>query len=133
MDSRAQGGDMWRLRDGIGATSEGPSGDATILRNMLDAITTVRPMNASGLQGSFSSSELLAQFASINGQKRVSHEAIVSSTASQYTIMAEAEVSETAVDVDQQMQDLLIIEQAYAANARVIEIASNMIDRLMEI
>jgi flagellar hook-associated protein 1 FlgK len=129
----AQGGNMWRLRDGIGATSEGPSGDATILRNMLDAITTVRPMTASGLQGSFSSSELLAQFASINGQKRVSHEAIVSSTASQYTIMAEAEVSETAVDVDQQMQDLLIIEQAYAANARVIEIASNMIDRLMEI
>jgi flagellar hook-associated protein 1 FlgK len=31
------------------------------------------------------------------------------------------------------MQDLLLIEQAYAANARVIEIASNMIDRLMEI
>ena len=47
--------------------------------------------------------------------------------------MAEAEISETGVDVDQQMQDLLIIEQAYAANARVIEIASNMIDRLMEI
>ena len=39
----------------------------------------------------------------------------------------------TGVDVDAQMQDLLLIEQAYAANARVIEIASQMIDRLMEI
>lgn len=129
----SQGGDMWRLRDGIGAVSEGPSGDATILQNMLEAITSVRPMNSGGFQGSYSSSELLAQFASMSGQKRVSHEAILSSTSSQYTIMAEAEVSETGVDVDQQMQDLLIIEQAYAANARVIEIASNMIDRLMEI
>ena len=129
----SQGGSMWRLRDGIGATSEGASGDATILQNMLDAITTVRSTNAGGFQGSYSSSELLAQFASTTGQKRISHEAILSSTSSQYTIMAEAEVSETGVDVDQQMQDLLIIEQAYAANARVIEIASNMIDRLMEI
>ena len=121
------------MRDGIGAVSEGPSGNATTLQNMLDAITTVRPMNSGGFQGSYSSSELLAQFASTTGQKRISHEAIVSSASSQYTIMAEAEVSETGVNVDQQMQDLLIIEQSYAANARVIEIASNMIDRLMEI
>jgi flagellar hook-associated protein 1 len=35
--------------------------------------------------------------------------------------------------VDGQMQDLLIIEQAYAANARVIEIASQMLDLLMDI
>jgi flagellar hook-associated protein 1 FlgK len=129
----SQGGEMWRLRDGIGATSEGPSGNATILQNMLDSITSVRPINSSGIQGSYSSSELLAQFASTTGQKRVSHEAILSSASSQYTVMAEAELTETGVDVDQQMQDLLLIEQAYAANARVIEIASNMIDRLMEI
>ena len=122
-----------RRRDGIGATSEGPSGNATILQNMLDSITSVRPINSSGIQGSYSSSELLAQFASATGQKRVSHEAILSSASSQYTVMAEAELTETGVDVDQQMQDLLLIEQAYAANARVIEIASNMIDRLMEI
>lgn len=128
-----QGGQMWRLRDGIGAASEGPSGDATILNKMLDAIKSVRPINASGIQGSYSSSELLAQFASNTGQKRVSHEAILSSTSAQYTVMADAELSETGVDVDQQMQDLLLIEQAYAANARVIQIASNMIDRLMEI
>jgi len=129
----AQGGQIWRLRDGIGATTEGPAGDATILRNMLGAITSVRPINASGLQGTYSSSELIAQFASITGQKRVSNEAILSSASSQYTTIADAELSKTGVDVDTQMQDLLLIEQAYAANARVIEIASNMINRLMEI
>ena len=45
----------------------------------------------------------------------------------------EAELSETGVDIDSQMQDLLTIEQAYAANARVIEIANQMLQRLMEI
>lgn len=129
----AQGGQLWRLRDGIGATAEGPSGNAATLQNMLDAITAVRPVNSSGLQGSYSSSELIAQFASNTGQKRVNNESVLSSTSAQYTTMADAELSKTGVDVDQQMQDLLLIEQAYAANARVIEIASNMIDKLMEI
>jgi len=42
-------------------------------------------------------------------------------------------LSETGVDIDSQMQDLLAIEQAYAANARVIEIANQMMQKLMEI
>jgi flagellar hook-associated protein 1 FlgK len=128
-----QGGELWRLRDGIGAATEGPTGFATTLQNMLDAITTVRPLNANGLQGNFSSVELAAQLATISGQKRVNYEATVSSTSVQYTTMADAELSETGVDVDAQMQELLLIEQTYAANARVIEIASQMINRLMEL
>lgn len=129
----AQGGQIWRLRDGIGATTEGSVGTNTIVQSMLDAFTSVQPINSNGIQGSFSSSEMVAQFASMAGQKRVSHDAILSSTSSQYTLMTDAEQTESGVDVDAQMQDLLLIEQAYAANARVIEIASQMIDRLMEI
>ncbi|HRX73713.1 MAG TPA: flagellar basal body rod C-terminal domain-containing protein, partial [Hyphomonas sp.] len=129
----AQGGQIWRLRDGIGAATEGATGTNTIVSNMLDAFTSVQPINSNGFQGSFSSSEMIAQFSSMTGQKRVSHEAIMSSTASQYSLMTDAEQTESGVDVDAQMQDLLLIEQAYAANARVIEIASQMIDRLMEI
>jgi flagellar hook-associated protein 1 FlgK len=86
-----------------------------------------------GLQGNFSSVELAAQLATVSGQKRVNYEATVSSTSVQYTTMADAELSETGVDVDAQMQELLLIEQTYAANARVIEIASQMINRLMEL
>ena len=128
-----QGGEIWRLRDGIGATAQGAAGDATILSKMLSAISSVQPINSNGFQGSFSSSELVAQFSSMTGQKRISNEAVLSSTSAQFSVVADAELAETGVDVDQQMQDLLLIEQAYAANARVIEIASNMIDRLMEI
>ena len=129
----AQGGDIWRLRDGIGATESGPVANATILKGMLEAVTQARPVNSAGIQGVFTSAELAAQFASQAGQKRVTHESILSSTSSQYTVLADAELSETGVDTDAQMQDLLLIEQAYAANARVIEVASQMINRLMEI
>ena len=37
------------------------------------------------------------------------------------------------VDTDQEMQKLLLIEQSYAANARVIQVVDDMMRRLMEI
>jgi flagellar hook-associated protein 1 FlgK len=37
------------------------------------------------------------------------------------------------VDSDQELQKLMLIERAYAANARVVETADQMIRRLMEI
>ncbi len=129
----AQGGATWRLRDGIGAVAQGPTGDSTILNNMLGAIKLVSPISSNGIQGSFSSTEMAAQFASLAGQKRLQNEGILSSTTAQHTMLKTAEQSETGVDIDSEMQDLILIEQAYAANARVIEIAGQMINRLMEI
>jgi len=128
-----QGGDLSRLRDGLGATTPGPTGNNAILSAMFDALTGVRAVNANGLQGQFSSAELAANFSSLTGQARISNEAVLSSTSAQHSIMLEAEQAATGVDVDAEMQDLLLIEQAYAANARVIEIANQMLQRLMEI
>lgn len=128
-----QGGEVWRLRDGLGAANAGPPGNATTLRAMLDAVQAVRPLNANGLQGSFSAADSVAQFASLTGQARVHHEAVLSSTTAQHALFSDALQEETGVDVDAQMQELLLIEQAYAANARVIEVASQMLNRLMEL
>ena len=129
----AQGGNLWRLRDGLGAATEGPPGNNTILAAISDAFTNIQSMNSNGIQGSFSASDLVAHIASLTGQARVSHESVLSSASTQHEILMEAELSETGVDIDSQMQDLLTIEQAYAANARVIEIANQMLQRLMEI
>ncbi|WP_084395897.1 flagellar hook-associated protein FlgK [Henriciella aquimarina] len=128
-----QGGEIWRLRDGLGATAEGPPGNTSILTAMLGSITDTRAINANGFQGSFTASELTATFASRTGQARISNEAVLSSTNAQHNLVAEAEQDKTGVDVDSEMQALLLIEQAYAANARVIETANQMVQRLMEI
>jgi flagellar hook-associated protein 1 len=129
----AQGGLVSRLRDGLGAVAVGPPGNSSILQGLFDAFTAVRSVTTNGFSGSFSSSELVAQMASMTGQKRIQHDAVMSSTQTQHTIMLEAEQNLTGVDIDAQMQDLMLVEQAYAANARVIEVASQMIKLLMEL
>lgn len=129
----SQGGATWRIRDGLGAATSGNAGDSTIVDGLLGALKTVSTIASNGLDGAFSSTDQVAQFASLAGQKRVQHESVLSSASAQHTLLRDAEQAENGVDVDAQMQDLLLIEQAYAANARVIEAASQMINRLMEI
>lgn len=129
----SQGGLVSRLRDGLGAVTTGPPGNSSILQGLFDAFTAVRSVTTNGFSGSFSSTELVAQMTSMTGQKRIQHDAVLSSTQTQHTIMLEAEQNATGVDIDAQMQDLMLVEQAYAANARVIEVASQMIKLLMEL
>jgi flagellar hook-associated protein 1 FlgK len=102
---------------------------------MLDAVTTVRPMNATGgFQGSYllqrTPGPVCIHDRTEAGQPRGGPLVDIIAV---HASWRKQKCPRPRVDVDQQMQDLLIIEQAYAANARVIEIASNMIDRLMEI
>jgi len=40
---------------------------------------------------------------------------------------------ERGVDTDAEMERLLLIEQAYAANARVVQAAEDMLDQLLRI
>ncbi|ABI77175.1 flagellar hook-associated protein FlgK [Hyphomonas neptunium ATCC 15444] len=129
----AQGGDIWRLRDGLGATASGPPGNSATLSAIYDAFTQVKSLNANGIQGAFSASDLAAQLSSVVGQKRVYQDSVLASTQAQHVTLVEAEQSLTGVDVDVEMESLLLIEQAYAANARVIQVARDMIGILMEL
>ncbi|MFN3214037.1 MAG: flagellar hook-associated protein FlgK [Henriciella sp.] len=128
-----RGGAVWRLRDGLGAVTPGPPGDNTILSNMSGAFDTVNAISVPGLQGGFAYSDLVAQLGSLTGQQRIQNESVLSSISLQHQTIREAEARETGVDIETEMQDLLIIEQAYAANARVIQTASQMLTELMEI
>lgn len=128
-----QGGAVWRLRDGLGAVTQGNPGDTTILTALSGALDSTRSISQPGLQGSFSASELLSQLGALAGQKRIQNEAVRSSVTLQHEAVKQAESNETAVDIEREMQDLLIIEQAYAANARVIEAATQMLNQLMEL
>ena len=129
----AQGGDIWRLRDGVGAAGEGPPGNASILSAMYDAVSAIQSVNSNGLNGQFSATELVAQLTSITGQTRIYHEGVAASSTTQHATLIEAELRLTSVDVDEQMEQLLLIEQAYAANARVVQVAGDMIRILMEL
>ncbi|WP_306252773.1 flagellar hook-associated protein FlgK [Parvularcula sp. IMCC14364] len=130
----AQGGLVSRFRDGVGATTEGPAGDATIPANLLEAFNDRQPVPAgTGLTGTLSISEAVAGVTSLIGEERVRSDAVLSSARARAEILSDAEIAETAVDTDQELQSLLLIEQAYTANARVIQTINDMFNRLLEI
>lgn len=129
----AQGGATWRLRDGLGATSEGSPGNSTLLRGLFDALTQVQSYDSAGVKGTFNVASAVAYVSSLTSQARVQSDAALASIQTQHGIALEAEQSELGVNVDDQMQELLVIEQAYAANARVVQVASQLLDRLLEL
>jgi flagellar hook-associated protein 1 FlgK len=47
--------------------------------------------------------------------------------------MREEEVAKMGVDSDEEMRQLLMIEKAYAANARVLQVTDQMISELLSI
>ncbi len=129
----AQGGALYRLRDGLGAPVEGESGNSVLLNAMLDAMKASTAMNENGIQGRFTATELSAHISSVAGQKRVSNDATQKATQIEFDRLVEAENDVTKVDIDAEMQMLLMIEQAYAANARVIQATSQFMQTLMEL
>jgi len=129
-----QGGDLWRLRDGIGAAAEGATGNADLIFMLLDGLSALQPPPpGSGLGSQGTAIDAIANITSIIGAARVSAESRLASSSASTLALRDVETQTTAVDTDLELQKLLVVEQAFAANARVIQTASQMLDRLMEL
>lgn len=128
-----RGGALWRLRDGLGAAVPGAVGNSSLLRDLTAALGAERVPASGGFLGvARSSSGLAADFLSLVGAARLHAEGAQSFSVAQQDSLVEAEMS-TGVDTDHEMQKLMLIEQAYAANARVITTVDAMLDALMRI
>jgi flagellar hook-associated protein 1 FlgK len=127
------GGATWRLRDGLGAATPGPVGNSQLLQDMQTALTDLR-VPASGSFGptAQSAANLQASFLAEIGSARATSDQAVSFAAALYA-SAHTRLLETGVDSDQEMQRLFLIEQAYAANARMMEVVDDMMQALMRI
>ena len=130
----SQGGAAWRIRDGIGAVAPGASGSDILVRGLVDAMTATRPTNAAlQASGDLNAAEAAAHLTSLAGGARAISAARLTASSALSQSLYEAEKFDTGVDTDRELQELLVIEQAYAANARVLETIDQMIRRLMEI
>lgn len=129
-----QGGEVWRLRDGLGAAAEGAAGASTFINSMLDVLSEQRFISAgAGVTGASTASEAVAAVFSLVGSARVTADSSLASSSARAQAAGDAEAAVMGVDTDQEMQTLLLVERAYAANARVIQTAQAMIDTLMEL
>ena len=127
----AQGGAVWRLRNGIGATVTGPVGDASLLSAMLQRLEETR----APLGGTFSPSErsvstFASDLASLAGQALNLGNTNRSFEQARYIALND-ELLANGVDTDQEMQKLLLIEQAYAANAKVVQTVDELVQILI--
>jgi len=127
----AQGGALWRLRDGIGAVAPGPAGQSALLA-ALDAALTDRRTPASGgfMAGGRSFATLASDLLSHVSSARLAADAESSFAAAKSDALRKLEL-DMGVDTDAELQQLLMVEQAYAANARVVKMVDEMIKLLL--
>lgn len=127
------GGHLWHLREGLGADpagARGPLGDAAQLNRWIEALHA--PLATSPGSAAASYRDNLGRSLSIISQTRQSAEDRQSHASARASELHERVLAK-GVDTDAEIQRLVLIEQAYAANARLIQVADQMLRRLMEI
>lgn len=128
------GGAVWRLRDGLGAATPGLEGNGSILQAMTDVMTTARTPDGFISQNADTGSATMASeigsfFASRAARSDEDRAYLVARQAA----LSEQETHEVGVDSDSELQSLMLVEQAYAANARVLSVIDDLMKLLLEV
>ena len=127
------GGAVWRLRDGLGAVAPGPEGNAALLLDYSGALGRPEVLLSGSIASGAASiagyaGALMSQF----GQLRLTEEQNVSFASARQGELNNM-LLQDGVDSDVETQRLLQIEQAYAANARMIQTVDEMMNALLRI
>ncbi len=121
------GGEVWRIQSGLEAAAATASGDATLLVEIRNALTSTQSVSS----GTFSDDNfegVLSQISTWVGVQSARTDARMSFVSASYAEAQQADLV-AGVDTDAELQSLLFVEQAYAANARVLQ----TVDEMMEI
>ena len=130
----SQGGALWRLRDGLAATTAGPSAGAGVLPGLLAALDAPASVpGATGGPGPVSASGAVERLASSLGTESLVADTRAVASGARAMAARDDLLQATGVNTDDELQAILLIEQAYAANARVVQAVSDMMQRLTEI
>lgn len=129
----AAGGALWRLRDGIGAAAPGDVGQSALLVALAERVQApIAPASGPAAGQPRALADHAALFLSGIATER---QGIEGEAAFQNVRLEALRTQEGAegVDTDDEMQKLLAIEQAYGANARVLQTVEELMDRLLGI
>ncbi|MBW4706998.1 flagellar hook-associated protein FlgK [Roseobacter sp. YSTF-M11] len=128
-----QGGEAWRIRDGVNAVVQGDVGDSRLIQALSATLTTKRvPASGNFGAGAFSAINLAATLTSQLGADRAQADQSLSFTSTQFNELTQLVLAE-GVDTDQELQRLLLVEQTYAANARMIQAADEMMQTILRL
>lgn len=126
-------GELWRLRDGLGAAAPGPVGNAQLLVDWQTAVIAQQnPASVTFAPGLHSLAGLSAEMVSAIAGDRLNADAEATFAFARADSLRSMELA-GGVDSDKEMQTLLLIEQNYAANAKVVKTVDEMIKLLLGI
>jgi len=128
-----QGGEEWRIRDGINAAAPGAVGQSAIIDNLRAALSE-RLVTGSGDfgTGALTMTDLATGMLGRIGVQRVSAEQSLAFSSAALFETSQAELA-AGVDTDTELQHLLVVEKAYAANVRMIETVDEMMETLLRL
>ncbi len=127
-----QGGNLWRIRDGVGASVQGAAGDSTQPLAFLNIFETPQSFDSQAGQGT--STDILNYIAGMVADQKLVQ---VDAKAKAEELDGKAQVAQSArmgiqgVNLDAELQQLITIEQSYAANAQVTQSLREMMDALL--
>ncbi len=128
-----QGGAYWRLREGLGAATPQAPGAAGQLSAWTGALVAKRvPVSGSFGAGGRGFATLASELISGLSVKRLSVQSEAAFAAARSSDLKSA-MLRNGVDTDTEMQNLMQIEKAYAANAKVIKTADDMLQVILGI
>lgn len=128
-----EGGDSWRLRDGLGAPGPGAAGDATLLQTLGAALGAPRtPGSGNFGTGNLTAADITNSLLSSAAQNASTAEQTLSFASASQSEFQQIELA-NGVDTDAELSALLLIEQAYAANARMITVVDEMMQTILRI
>jgi len=127
------GGAVWRLRDGLAAASQGSVGNGATLQALSDAMTAARtPTGFAATSARGGSAALASEITSFFAARAARSDEDRAYLSARQATLAEQESSATGVDTDTELQSLTLVEQAYAANAKVLSVIDELMQLLLE-
>lgn len=124
--------EVWRIRDGLGVTAPGAAADSTQISAFLASFgTPVGAAAATGIPTIVTLNDFAAEMVTSQASTRARAENNFNAASSAAEVVFAARGNAEGVNIDDEMQQLLLIEQSYAANSRVLTTISRMIDTLI--
>lgn len=127
-----KGGELWRLRDGVGAVLPGSAGNSSLLADLAETAAARRLPVHGAFETADTIAGLSATILSDASTARLNEQSTQVFAAANAQAFRQ-ELLQNGVDTDQEMQALLQIEKSYAANARVLQTIDKMLDALLGI
>ena len=124
--------EVWRIRDGLGAAAPGDVADSTQLSAFIAALDN--PLGAAvatGIPPTVTLRDFGAEMVTSQASERARAENDFNAASSAAEVVLAARRNTEGVNIDDEMQQLLLIEQSYAANSRILTTVSEMIDTLI--